>query len=67
MRKPTESFRARNTRLWWIVYDLFDGTAFFTDYLMGDIYYRVNHPNENLDRATNQCAVLEGMLEVSIG
>lgn len=40
---------------------------FFTDYLMGDIYYRVNHPNENLDRATNQCAVLEGMLEVSIG
>lgn len=40
---------------------------FFTDYIMGDIYYRINYPNENLDRATNQCAVLEGMLEVGMG
>lgn len=40
---------------------------FFTDYLLGDIYYRVQYASENLDRATNQCAVLEGMMAAGIG
>lgn len=35
---------------------------FFTDYLKGDVYYNVNYATENLDRAGNQCAVLEAML-----
>lgn len=37
---------------------------FFTDYLKGDVYYQVRYATENLDRASNQCAVLEGMYSV---
>jgi len=31
---------------------------FLTDHLNGDIYYRVDHPGQNLERASNQSALL---------
>jgi len=36
---------------------------FLTDYLNGDVYYQINHPMHNLQRAQNQLQVLEGFLE----
>lgn len=36
---------------------------FLTDHLRGDVYYRVSRPDHNLDRARNQLALLEGLLE----
>lgn len=30
------------------------GTRFLADYLNGDVYFRVKHPRQNLDRARNQ-------------
>ncbi len=35
---------------------------FFTDYLMGDIYFKIDHPNHNLDRARNQIKLLKDMI-----
>ena len=32
---------------------------FITDYLSGDIYYRINHPEQNLLRAKNQLVLLQ--------
>jgi thiamine kinase-like enzyme len=32
---------------------------FLTDYLNGDVYYRVNYPENNFDRATNQLTLLQ--------
>lgn len=32
---------------------------FLTDYLNGDVYYKTNHPEHNLDRAKNQFKLLE--------
>jgi len=35
---------------------------FLTDYLEGDVYYRVDHPGHNLDRARNQAALLDDVV-----
>lgn len=32
---------------------------FITDYLNGDIYYRIHYPNQNFDRAVNQLTLLQ--------
>jgi len=37
------------------------GIRFFTDYLQGNIYYKINHPLQNLHRAKNQFALLENI------
>lgn len=34
---------------------------FFTDYLNGDIYYRIDRPTHNIDRARNQIALIKDM------
>jgi len=34
---------------------------FLTDYLNGDIYYQVNYPEQNFDRAKNQFKLLENL------
>jgi len=41
------------------------GIRFLTDYLQGDVYFKIKHPAHNLDRCRNQfafVAVLEGKL-----
>ncbi len=35
---------------------------YLTDYLQGDVYYRTEHSQHNLDRARNQLTLLESML-----
>ena len=35
-----------------------NGVRFLTDYLMGDIYFKVNNPKHNLTRALNQLGLL---------
>lgn len=37
------------------------GTRFLTDYLNGDTYFRIQHPDHNLERARTQFAVVEAM------
>ena len=37
------------------------GLRFLTDFLNHDIYYRVDYPNQNLDKARNQFLVLEAL------
>jgi Ser/Thr protein kinase RdoA (MazF antagonist) len=32
---------------------------FLTDYLSGDVYYKISHPDQNYNRAMNQLALLE--------
>lgn len=32
------------------------GTRFLTDYLLGDVYFKIKHPTHNLDRCRNQLA-----------
>jgi len=39
------------------------GLRFLTDYIDGDHYYRINHPNHNLQRARWQFRLLENMEE----
>lgn len=39
------------------------GLRFLTDYLNGDVYYPVNHPNHNFERATNQWFLLKAFQE----
>ena len=34
---------------------------FFTDYLEGDQYYKITHPNHNLERARNQIALVKSI------
>ena len=34
---------------------------FLTDHLVGDVYYRIHHPRQNLDRARRQLRVLEAL------
>jgi len=34
---------------------------FLTDWIAGDVYYRISRPNQNLDRARNQLALLASM------
>jgi aminoglycoside phosphotransferase (APT) family kinase protein len=34
---------------------------FLTDYLNGDVYYHIDRPNHNLDRARNQIALIKDM------
>ncbi|MEY3898428.1 MAG: hypothetical protein RLZZ214_3950 [Verrucomicrobiota bacterium] len=41
------------------------GMRFLTDYLLGDVYFKIKHPGHNLDRCRNQfafVAVIEGKL-----
>ena len=41
------------------------GMRFLTDYLLGDVYFKIKHPGHNLDRCRNQFAyvsVIEGKL-----
>ncbi|TAE56364.1 MAG: aminoglycoside phosphotransferase family protein [Bacteroidetes bacterium] len=35
---------------------------FLTDFLMGDVYYKIHHPMHNLDRAKNQFCLLQLLL-----
>ena len=37
------------------------GIRFLTDYLNGDVYFRIHHPRHNLDRARNQFALVRDM------
>ena len=39
------------------------GIRFLSDYLDGDVYFRVAHPNHNLDRARNQFKLVADMEE----
>jgi Ser/Thr protein kinase RdoA (MazF antagonist) len=36
---------------------------FLTDHVLGDVYFRIDRPGQNLDRARNQLALLRSMLE----
>ncbi|MBD0332322.1 MAG: aminoglycoside phosphotransferase family protein, partial [Chitinophagaceae bacterium] len=36
---------------------------FLTDYLNGDVYYKINYPEHNLNRAKNQLMLLEKLEE----
>lgn len=42
-----------------ITYEI--GLRFLTDYLAGDIYFRTDHPAQNLDRARGQFTLLKSM------
>ncbi len=44
-----------------LVITLETGIRFLTDYLYGDVYFRVHHPQHNLDRARNQFALVRDM------
>ena len=37
------------------------GLRFFTDHLAGDVYFKVKHPNHNLDRALVQFKLTESI------
>ena len=39
------------------------GTRFLADYLNGDVYFKVSHPQQNLDRARNQFHLVRQMEE----
>jgi aminoglycoside phosphotransferase (APT) family kinase protein len=45
----------------YIIYE--QAMRFLTDYLNGDLYYRIKSPAHNLTRARNQIALLESFLE----
>lgn len=40
------------------------GARFLTDYLQGNVYYKTQYPNHNLDRAINQLKMVELLEEV---
>lgn len=42
------------------------GMRFLTDYLEGDLYYKIHHPQHNLDRARTQLAMVADM-ELKMG
>jgi hypothetical protein len=35
------------------------GIRFLTDYLQGDIYFKIHHPGHNLERARNQLRLVD--------
>jgi hypothetical protein len=37
------------------------GLRFLTDYLEGDVYYNIKHPETNRDRCRNQIALIKAM------
>ena len=37
------------------------GMRFLTDYLQGDVYFRVHRPQHNLDRARTQFRLIESI------
>ena len=37
------------------------GMRFLTDYLEGDVYFKIHHPTQNIDRARNQFALVADM------
>jgi hypothetical protein len=37
------------------------GLRFLTDHLQGDVYFRIKHPNHNLDRARTQFALVKSI------
>ena len=39
------------------------GLRFLTDYLNNDVYFKVNYPEHNLDRAKNQLKLIESFSE----
>jgi hypothetical protein len=39
------------------------GMRFLTDYINGDVYFRINYEQQNLDRARNQFKIIESMEE----
>ncbi len=42
---------------------LVQGIRFLTDYIMGDRYYNVSYPNQNLNRAKGQLNLFKGLLK----
>jgi hypothetical protein len=38
---------------------------FLTDYILGDVYFKIRYPGHNIDRATNQLALAKDMLSKS--
>ncbi|MQY79770.1 MAG: hypothetical protein GH151_11335 [Bacteroidetes bacterium] len=42
---------------------LMQGIRNLTDYLKGDIYYKINYPEHNLDRTRNQFALIRSIEE----
>ncbi len=44
-----------------ITYEQF--IRFLTDYLNGDVYYKIQHPKHNLQRAKSQAKLLQSMIE----
>ena len=40
-----------------------NGVRFLTDYLQGDVYYKVHHPRHNLDRCRTQFALVQSIEE----
>jgi Ser/Thr protein kinase RdoA (MazF antagonist) len=44
-----------------ITYEI--GIRFLKDYLDGDVYFKIDHPRENLDRARTQFALVRSILE----
>ena len=44
-----------------ITYEI--GIRFLKDYLEGDVYFKISHPNENLDRARTQFALARSLCE----
>jgi hypothetical protein len=46
-----------------VVLTLEQAARFLTDHLLGDTYYRIERPDQNLQRARAQLAILESLLE----
>ena len=44
-----------------LIITLETGIRFLTDYLNGDVYFRVHHAEHNIDRARNQFALVRDM------
>ena len=42
---------------------LYDVLRFLTDYFNNDVYYKVNYPEHNLDRARNQFKLIKSFSE----
>ena len=44
----------------WVTWQ--QAVRYLTDHVCGDIYYRIDHPGQNLERARNQLALLTAMV-----
>jgi hypothetical protein len=42
------------------------GVRFLTDYLEGDVYYKISRPEQNLDRSTAQFELLASLMAEDI-